>query len=89
MLMEYRKNGINYDALEEEWSHKLNWGYIPFSHVTAFLIKALIEFLEGKNVVLLLPYWQLTKNNFYNQYLKEIVEIKKMDYISFKKMGSS
>ena len=65
LFMEHWKNGINYDALSEEWSYKLNWGNIPYSHVTAFLIKAIIEFLKGKNIVLMLPIGQLVNNKFY------------------------
>jgi hypothetical protein len=46
--------GYFYDALEEDWSEKLKWGNIALSHVLLYLIKALIEFIEGKNIIFLL-----------------------------------
>ena len=56
---------INFDALEEAYSNRLNWGKIPFSSVLLYLIKATIEFLKGKNIVLLLSTYQLMEKKFY------------------------
>ena len=55
------KMGFNYDALTSRWSKKYNWANPPLLHSNSFLIKALIEFLEGKNVVLLIPDRQFEK----------------------------
>jgi hypothetical protein len=46
---------INYDALLDPWNNKVNWANIPFSHALLFLIRALIEKLNGRNIVILLP----------------------------------
>ena len=83
----YWKNGINWDALSEKWSDNLNWGNIPISHVRVFLIKALIEFLKGKNVNLLLTTNQLVNKDIYKDYFEEIVSIKDLGYVKFFKNG--
>jgi hypothetical protein len=47
------KKRYNWDALTKKWSNRINWGNIPFSK--PFLIKALIEYLKGENIIFLLP----------------------------------
>ena len=55
LLKEDWRQGFNFDALKENWSHKVNYANVPFSQTKLFLYKALIEFLKGKNIILLLP----------------------------------
>lgn len=55
--------GNYYDALLEDWNQKMNWGNIPFSYSVFFLIKANIEFLKGKNIVLYIPTLQLVSKS--------------------------
>jgi hypothetical protein len=87
LYRELWKRGYYNDTLDEEWSYKLKWGNITFSHVALFLIKALIEFIKGKNIVLLLPTDQLVNKKFYIQYLQDIVIIQGLGYFKFIKNG--
>ncbi len=79
--------GYFYDALTTEWSFRSNWANIPFSHALPFLIKALIEFLKGKEIVLLMPTNQLINKKFYHDFLKPLVFYKSLGEIAFIKNG--
>jgi hypothetical protein len=65
MYREQWRKGYNFNALSEEWSEKLNWGNIPFYHAVLFLIKVLIDFIKGKDIVLFMPANQLVNKSFY------------------------
>ena len=52
-----------------------------------FLIKALIEFLDGKNIILLLQENQLIRKNIYKNYFRNIIEKKNIGEIKFIKEG--
>ena len=52
-----------------------------------FLMKALMEFLDGKNMILLLPKNQHVRKNIYKNYLRNIIEKKNIGEIKFIKEG--
>ena len=49
-------DGWDFDALAENWPADINWANCPFSYSQEFVNKALIEFMKGRSVILLLPY---------------------------------
>ena len=61
-LQKNLKKGNNYDALNEEWSNKIIWAIIPFSHLRPF--------------ILMLPTNQMIQKDIYEKYLEKIVERK-------------
>ncbi len=81
------RQGFNFDAVKENWSHKVNWANVPFSHTKLFLYKALIEFLKGKNIILLLPKNQLVQKAMYEELLKEICDLHSLGEVAFVKDG--
>jgi hypothetical protein len=46
LFREELKKHFNINALEDEWSHNINWANIPFSHANPFSLKALIEYIK-------------------------------------------
>ncbi len=76
-----------FDALFTEWPLRMNWANIPFSHALPFLIKAFIEYLKGKEVVLIMPTNQLIKKKIYHDYLKPLIFYEKIGEVAFKKDG--
>jgi hypothetical protein len=51
------------------------------------LIKALIEFINGRNIVLLMPENQLIRKKIFKNYLWKIVELKHLGEVKFIKNG--
>ena len=74
-LQKNLKKGNNYDALNEEWSNKIIWAIIPFSHLRPFL--------------LMLPTNQMIQKDIYEKYLEKIVEKKEYRGSCFNSQWSS
>ena len=54
----------HFDALLKSWPHRLIFLNTPFSIAALFLIKCLLEFMRGRNIVLLLPTYSLQTKIF-------------------------
>jgi hypothetical protein len=55
IYLEKWSENINYNGLYEKWLGNFHFCNPPFSIGSRFISKAILEFIRGKNIILLLP----------------------------------
>ena len=70
------RNYYCYNLLSSTWPRKVIWMNPPFTSGKLCLDKAILEFYEGANVVVLLPWDTVRQNALLKKYFAQIVTVK-------------